>query len=165
MRNTVVIFLLGTLLISSCSTDKSSDNPDNSILGTWNLTALTIDEATASDEEEFGQDILNMLTASDCYLVSLSFNEDLTLVTEDASNYLEIGVNPGGTGLDVPCPSQRDMETTTYVYADGVLTFIDDNQQTVSVDLTISGSTMTMAAQELDVQNFNAGGELIFTKR
>ncbi|WP_297762700.1 lipocalin family protein [uncultured Muriicola sp.] len=165
MRNTVVTFLLGALLISSCSTDKTSDNPDNSILGTWDLTALTIDEATASDEEEFGQDILNMLTASNCYLVSLSFNEDLRLVTEDASNYLEIGVNPGGTGLDVPCPSQRDTETTTYAYADGVLTFIDDTQETISVALTISGSTMTMAAQELDVQNFNAGGELIFTKR
>jgi hypothetical protein len=165
MRNTVVIFLLGIILISSCSTDKASDNPDNSILGTWDLTSLTIDEATASDEEEFGQDILNMLSASNCYLVSLNFNENLTLVTEDASNYLEIGVNPGGTGLDVPCPSQRDMETTTYTYADGVLTFIDDNQETISVDLTISGSTMTVAAQELDVQNFNAGGELIFTKR
>jgi len=165
MRNTVVIFLLGILLISSCSTDKTSENPDNSILGTWDLTALTIDEATASDEEEFGQDILNMLTASNCYLVSLSFNEDLTLVTEDASNYLEIAVNQEGTGLDVPCPSQRDMETTTYTYADGVLTFIDDNQETISVDLTISGGTMTVAAQELGVENFNAGGELIFTKR
>ncbi len=165
MRNTAVIFLLGVLLISSCSTDKSSDNPDNSILGTWDLTALTINEATASDEEEFGQDILNELSASDCFLISLSFNEDLTLVTEDASNYLEIGVNPGGTGLEVPCPSQRDMETTSYTYADGVLTFIDDNQQTVSVNITISGSTMTIAAQELDVENFNGGGELIFTKR
>lgn len=165
MRNTLVLFLIGTLLISSCSTDKSSDNPDNSILGSWDLTALTLDEGTATDEEEFGQDILNMLSASNCYLVSLSFNEDLTLVTEDASNYLEIGVNPGGTGLDVPCPSQRDMENTTYTYADGVLTFIDENQETVSVNISISGSTMTMAAQELGVENFNAGGELIFTKR
>lgn len=165
MRNTLVLFLIGTLLISSCSTDKSSDNPDNSILGSWDLTALTLDEGTATDEEVFGQDILNMLSASNCYLVSLSFNEDLTLVTEDASNYLEIGVNPGGTGLDVPCPSQRDMENTTYTYADGVLTFIDENQETVSVNISISGSTMTMAAQELGVENFNAGGELIFTKR
>jgi hypothetical protein len=165
MRNTAFIFLLGTLLISSCSKDKSNDNPDNSIVGTWDLTALTIDEGTATDEEEFGQAILNMLTASDCYLVSLSFNADLSLITEDASNYLEIGVNPGGTGLDVPCPSQRDMNTTTYSYVDGILTFVDENQETVSVELTISGSTMTMAAQELGVANFDAGGELIFTKR
>jgi len=165
MRKIVVILFLGSLLISSCSTDKTSDNTDNSIIGSWDLTALTIDEATASDEEEFGQDILNMLSATDCYLITLTFNEDLSLVTEDASNYLEIGVNPGGTGLDVPCPSQRNMETTTYVYEDGVLTFIDDNQETVSVNLSMSGSTMTMAAQELDVENFNAGGELIFTKR
>lgn len=164
MRNTVV-FLLGILLISACSTDKSSDNPDNSIVGTWDLTALTIDEGTASDEEEFGQDILNELSASQCYLVSLSFREDLTLVTEDATNYLEISVNPGGTGLEVPCPSQMDSDTTTYVYADGVLTFVDDNQETITVNVSISGSTMTIAAQELDVQNFNAGGELVFTKR
>ncbi|WP_246019937.1 lipocalin family protein [Muriicola soli] len=165
MRNTLVLFLLGGLIISSCSTDKVDGTSPDAILGTWDLTALDIDQQTASDEEEFGQVILSELSAENCYLVSLTFNQDSSLITEDASNYLEIGVNAGGTGLEVPCPSQRDTETTTYTYADGVLTFVDENQATVSLNVTIDGRTMIISAQELDVENFNAGGELIFSKR
>jgi hypothetical protein len=165
MRIYNLLFAVGMLLIFSCATDKMDDNASNSIVGSWNLTALNIDEGTASDEEEFGQDILNVLSAENCYLVTLTFNEDLTMVVEDASNYLEIGVNAGGTGLEVPCPTQKDTETTTYTYAEGILTFTDDAQQTVTLEVSVAGSTMTIAAQELGVENFNAGGELIFTKR
>jgi len=165
MRNTIVLFLSISLFFLSCSTDKVDGGSSTAILGTWDLTALDIDDGTASDEEEFGQVILDELTATNCFLVTLTFNQDLTLVTEDASNYLEIGVNPGGTGLEVPCPSLRDTQTTIYTYADGVLTFVDENQVTVSLDVSISGNVMIISAQELDVENFNAGGDLIFTRR
>ncbi|MEY8019404.1 hypothetical protein AB8P51_01115 [Muriicola sp. SD30] len=165
MRNTYVLFLLIVLLFSACSTDKMDDGSSDSILGTWDLTALDIDQQTATDEEEFGQVILSELTSEDCFLVSLTFNQDLSLVTEDASNYLEIGVNAGGTGLEVPCPAQRDTQTTTYTYSEGVLTFVDENQVTVSLDVLIEGNEMVVSAQELDVENFNAGGDLIFTRR
>ncbi len=149
----------------SCSTDKMADSASASILGTWDLTSLDIDQGTASTEEEFGQQILDELSAADCYLVTLTFNEDLSLVTSDATNYLEIGVNSQGTGLEVSCPSQRDTYTTSYTYAEGVLTFIDENQQTVSVNVTIDGNVMVVSAQELGVENFDAGGELRFTRR
>ncbi|MBT8281619.1 MAG: lipocalin family protein [Muriicola sp.] len=165
MRNTLVLFLVGGLILVSCSTDKMDGTSADAIVGTWDLTALDIDQQTASDEEEFGQVILSELSAENCYLVSLTFNQDLSLITEDASNYLEIGVNAGGTGLEVPCPSQRDTETTTYTYSDGVLTFVDENQATVSLNVSIDGGTMIISAQELDVENFNAGGELIFSRR
>ncbi|MEZ2415995.1 hypothetical protein ACA086_13615 [Muriicola sp. E247] len=165
MRNTYVLFFLASLLFSACSTDKMNEGSSDSILGTWDLTALDIDQQTASDEEEFGQVILSELASEDCFLVSLTFNQDLSLVTEDASNYLEIGVNAGGTGLEVPCPSQRDTQTTTYTYSEGVLTFVDENQVTVSLDVSIEGNEMVVSAQELDVENFNAGGNLIFTRR
>jgi hypothetical protein len=141
------------------------DSTAASILGTWDLTALDIEPGTATTEEEFGQQILDELTAAECYLVTLTFNEDLSLVTQDATNYLEIGVDIQGTGLEVSCPSQRDSYTTAYTYADGTLTFIDENQQTVSVNVDIVGEVMVISAQELDVENFNAGGELLFTRR
>ncbi len=149
----------------SCSTDKMADTASESLVGTWDLTALDIDEGTATTEEEFGQQILDELSASECYLVTLTFNENLTLVASDATNYLEIGVNSQGSGLEVSCPSQRDTYTTVYTYADGVLTFVDDNQQSVSVNVTINGNIMVVSAQELGVENFDAGGELLFTKR
>ncbi|NER09534.1 lipocalin family protein [Muriicola jejuensis] len=165
MIKKAIFYMVFGLFLSGCSTDKMADASTDSILGTWELTALDLNEGSASTEEEFAQDILDLLSASNCYLLTLTFEEDGTLVTTDATNYLEIGVNGQGTGLEVPCPTQRDTYNSTYTYAEGVLTFIDENQQTVSVEVTISGNVMVLSAQDLDVENFNAGGNLLFTKR
>lgn len=165
MKKMAVVYLLLGMLVLSCSTDKMADASAESIIGTWQLTALDINDSSASTEEAFAQDILDVLSATDCYLLTLTFNEDLTLVTQDATNYLEIGVNSSGTGLDVPCPAERDTYTTSYTYVDGSLSFTDENQQTVTVDAIISGNTMVISASDLDVENFNAGGNLVFSRR
>ena len=165
MKKKALYFFSIGLFFIACSTDKVAEISSDSILGTWDLTALDIQEGSASAEEQFGQDILDDLSASGCYLVTLTFNEDLTLETQDATNFLEIGVNSEGTGLEVPCPEQRETRQTAYTYADGVLTFIDENQQTVSVNVSISGDLMVISARELDVDNFNVGGNLLFSKR
>lgn len=166
MKRNIYLLLLATAVMFSCSEDKESTDADaNSILGTWDLTALVIDEATATDDMEMGEDLLNFLTAQNCYIVTLTFNEDLSLLTENSANYIEINVNAQGTGLDVPCPSRSDSDDTVYTYENGVLTFIDDNQETVTIDVSITGNTMIMSAQELGVDNFDTGGELVFTKR
>lgn len=153
------------IFLTSCSTDQMADASADAILGTWELTALDINEGQATTEEEFAQDILNILSASDCYLLTLTFNEDLTLDIQDATNYLELGVDGLGTGLEVPCPTQRDTFTTTYTYADGVLIFVDENRQSVSAEVSISGNVMVISARQLDVENFNTGGELLFSRR
>ena len=165
MKVKAILYVILGLFIISCSTDKEMQAEADTILGTWDLTALELDEGTATTDEEFGQQILSVLSASDCYLLTLTFNEDLSLETQDATNYLVIGVNSSGTGLEVPCPAERDTNTTMYTYAEGVLTFIDENQQTVSVNVSINGNIMVVSATELDVENFNSGGELIFTRR
>jgi len=166
MNRNLYLLLLATVMLFSCSEDKeSNDAAANNILGTWNLTALEIDEATATDDMEMGEDLLNFLTALDCYIVTLTFNEDLSLLTENSVNYIQINVNQSGTGLDVPCPTEKDEDTTVYTYENGVLTFIDDNQETVSVAAVITGNTMVISAQEFGVDNFDTGGDLIFTRR
>ncbi len=165
MKKKVMLYVLMGMMVISCSTDKMADATSGGIIGTWDLTALEINDGSASSEEAFAQDILDILSASDCHLLTLTFNEDLTLVTQDATNYLEIGVNGSGIGLEVPCPSQRDTFTTPYIYAEGTLTFTDENQQSVTVDVVISGNTMVISAQDLDVENFNAGGNLVFSRR
>jgi hypothetical protein len=142
-----------------------ADGSPGSIIGTWDLTALDVTDGSGSAELEFGQEILNSLSASGCYLVTLTFNEDLTLLTQDATNYLEISVNSLGTGLDVPCPGQRDTNETTYTYSDGVLSFTDGNLESVTVEVSINGDVMTIPAQDLGVENFNSGGDLRFTRR
>ena len=165
-RNLLMLFIVAAVTIS-CSSDK--DDPQGSdesnIEGTWDAYELVVDNDTASDDEKNGRDILNFLTAKDCYILSLTFNQDLTVITENSVNYLEINVNGSGTGLDVPCPTESDSDSSTYTYDGGVLTFVDANAQTVTVDVSISGNTMTVDAADLDIPNFNAGGQLKFIRR
>ena len=166
MKRRLYLFLMATVVMFSCSEDKiATETATNSILGTWNLTGLEIDEATATDDMEMGVQLLNFLTALDCYIVTLTFNEDLSLLSENSANYIQINVAPGGTGLDVPCPVEKDTDTTVYTYENGVLTFIDNNQETVAVAVVITGNTLVMSAQEFGVDNFDTGGDLIFTRR
>ena len=153
-------------LSTSCSTDKDNDgNSSDSIVGTWDATALQIDNATASDDAKNARDILSFLTARDCYIMTLSFREDLSVDTENSVNYLEINVNSDGTGLDVPCPTQSDMESSTYTYENGILTYIDSDMQSVTVAVEIDGNMMLVDAQDLDIPNFNDSGQLVFVKR
>jgi hypothetical protein len=164
-HNLVLLFVLTTLLFS-CSSDKDDVvQEESSIVGSWELTALQVDNSTASDEEKYAQDILSFLSAMDCSIMTITFNADLSVITEDSGNYLEINVNPGGTGLDVPCPTQKDTSVGSYIYESGVLTYIDETEMETTLNVTISGNTMSVSAAELDFANFNDGGELIFTKR
>lgn len=164
IRKSAVLFLI-TILIYSCSTDKDNEGETNSIVGTWDVTELRIDESTASDDAKNARDLLDFLNAIDCSILTNVFSENLSLVTQNKGNYLEINVNEEGTGLDVVCPTQMDTETTTYTYADGVLTVTDENSETVTINVAISGDTMTIDAAELDIPNFNDGGELVFKRR
>lgn len=165
--NRYLSLLLGVVLFGfSCSTDKDEDgNTSDSIIGTWDATALQIDNATASDDAKNARDILSFLTARDCYIITLHFHEDLTVETEDSVNYLEINVNPDGTGLDVPCPTQSDMDSSTYTYESGILTYVDSDQMTVTIEVEINGNTMLVDAQDLDIPNFNDSGQMVFTRR
>ena len=159
------LVVLSTIALFACSSDKEGGIDSNSILGTWDLTALQIDENNATTDEEFGKEILDFLTAEDCYIITLTFNADLSVISESSADYLQINVNPGGTGLDIPCPTQKDTDESTYTFDGETLTYIDDSLETVTVNVQFSGNTMVISAVELGIDNFDTGGELVFTKR
>jgi len=165
--NRYLPLLVAMLLLGfACSTDKDGDGEaSDNIVGTWDASALEIDNATASDDAKNARDILSFLTARDCYIITLRFNEDLTVETEDSVNYLEINVNQDGTGLDIPCPTQSDMDSSTYSYDNGMLTYVDSDQQTVTIEVDINGDTMRVDARDLDIPNFNDSGQLVFIRR
>lgn len=161
-----LLYVLAAFLVFSCSSDKVEDVVDaSSIIGTWEATNLMINNETASDDAKNARDILNFLTAKDCYILSFTFNSDLTVTAQNSSNYVEISVNSAGTGLEIPCPTDSDTEASTYTFDGMVLTILDGNGETVNVDVTIDGDTMAVDAADLDIPNFNDSGELIFTKR
>ena len=165
MLRKICLMLMTAGFLFSCSSDNEKEANPNDILGTWDLTALQIDENNATTDEEFGKEILDFLTDQQCYIITITFNEDLSVVTENSGNYLEINVNPGGTGLDIPCPTQSDTDTSTYTFDGETLTYIDDSLETVTVTVRISGNRMTVSAVDFGVDNFDSGGELVFTRR
>ena len=148
----------------SCSSDNDgSTTANNDIVGTWDATELRVDLDTARDEAIFGSQILQVLTNEDCFIITLQFNEDLTAEARSAVNNLDINV--GATGLSVPCPTEFESEVNTYTYEDGVVSFLNENGETVNARVTINGDVMTVNAASLEIPNFNDSGELIFRRR
>ncbi len=153
------------VIFASCSSDAENNKAAANITGTWDATALQIDEANATTDEEFARDILDFLTDQDCYILTFTFNEDLSVIAENAVNYVEINVNAGGTGLDIPCPAEKDTDVSTYTFDGEVLTFVDGGGMEVSVGASISGNNLLLDASDLDIPNFNSGGTLVFNRR
>ncbi|PIF00877.1 MAG: hypothetical protein CR994_04300 [Maribacter sp.] len=160
----LLVLLMFTVL--SCSSDKEDNALDEAlIVGTWDATRLTVDDGTANDGAKNARDILDFLTAKDCYIISFTFKSDLSVTAHNSSNYIEINVNSAGTGLDIPCPVESDVEESTYEFDGSVLTLVDSEGGTILVDVEIDGDTMVVDASDLDIENFNEGGELIFIRR
>ncbi len=163
-RNLIACFLISALLFS-CSTDQENNTEDtsetNAIIGSWRAVEFKAAEGSGSNVN-LGADILQNLTNEGCYILTFNFNEDLTLVAENAVNYLEINATP--TGLEVPCPTQKDTDQGTYTYDGSILTIVDSNSETVMVNVMVEGSIMSANASELDIPNFDGEGSLIFEK-
>lgn len=164
MKFRMVGLLLVSIMVFSCSSDKDeSNNSNTSIIGTWDATELVVDLDTASDDAIFGSQILQVLTKEDCYIISLTFNQDLTAVASSAVNNLE--VNVGSSGLSVPCPTDFDSEANTYTFEDGVVSFLNEDGEMVNASVSISGDIMTVNAASLEIPNFDESGDLIFRRR
>lgn len=164
MKRNLLLLFLASGLIFSCSKDDKDDPQvaQNNIAGEWQATELQIDNNTAGDDAKFGRDILAYLTERDCYILKFNFNADLSVTAENGAPYLSI--NASSTGLEVPCPTESDTSMSTYTYDGAVLTIVDTEGETVLVDVTISGTTMTVDAADLNIENFNDEGQLIFER-
>ena len=163
MKSRILLLFLASGFIFSCSGDDTKTQ--NSIVGEWQATELQINNATASDDARFSKQILDFLTERDCFILTFNFKADLTVTTENYSDYLNITRTP----LNIPCPTESTTTTSTYTYDGSVLTIIDENGKTIIVEVTISGDTMTADASDLDLENFidkfNDQGQLIFKRK
>ncbi|MCK0190600.1 hypothetical protein [Arenibacter sp. F20364] len=159
MKFKLLLLFLVTGLFFSCSDSDDDNSKEDSIVGVWQAYELKVNNDTASDDEKNARDLLAYLTAKECYVLSFEFKVDLTVTIENSVEYLE------RDGFDIPCPTEKDTETTVYVYEDGKLTYTDEDQQAVVVDVTIDGDVMTLDAADLDIPNLSAGGQLIFKRK
>lgn len=165
MKRNIFLLLVSTTLLFSCSTDdnKQDDaNDENQIIGAWQAREFKAADPNSSNVN-IGAEILSNLTAEDCYILTFTFNEDLSLVAESSINYLEL--NFSATGLEVPpCPTESDTETSTYTYDGTTLTTVNTEGAIVKVKVSIEGDIMSADATDLDLPNFDGEGELIFEK-
>lgn len=162
-RNLLSLFIIAALTFScSKDEDKNSDvDPEIAIVGSWRATEFRATDANSSNVN-LGAEILANLTAEDCYILTFTFNQDLSLIIESAVDYLEI--NATATGLEVPCPTQTDSDTSAYTYDGTTLTTVDANGAIIMVKVAINGDSMSADAADLDIPNFDGAGELIFEK-
>ena len=167
--NRNIFTLLGLLLmLFSCSSDKNDAETQeeislNAIIGTWDATELIIDNENASDNTKLAKGILDLLADKNCYVVTLEFNEDLTAKAKNSASYVELDLS--GTSFEVPCPTQSDVQTSTYEFDGKVVTTIDADGNTLMIDVSIEGDVMTVDATDLEIPDFTDSGELIFVKR
>lgn len=158
---TLLIFTLVCAVLSSCSKD-AIDGDGDSIIGIWQLSEYKRDTNGGTNNVNLGEDILNILNANNCVLVTFEFKDDDSLEIVNSVNYLQI--NAGLTGLIVDCPTEKDTNISAYTYDDGVLTYKDKNDVNISAKVSVEGNTLTINAEDLDLPNFDESGELIFKK-
>lgn len=164
MKSKLCTLIVVSVFIWSCSSDnKDSSGSKNDIVGTWDATALNVDMNTASDEAQLGQQVLNFLSNNNCFIITLQFNEDLTAEARNAVADLDVSI--GASGFTIPCPTEFEIETNTYTYSDGVVSFLNEDGKTVNALVSISGDIMTVNASSLEIPDFDETGELVFKRQ
>ena len=163
MKSLKSALVASLFVVASCSNDNSGADPV-SIVGTWDAVELQLDESTATEDELLASDFLEILTANDCYVLSVVFTESGTATTENALNYLDLSGLATGN-FDIPCPQQADSESASYTYEDGQLTITDAQGQTTVVAARISGAFLTMDLDGSVFDDVVSQGQLIFRKR
>jgi len=121
MKRNLFILFISSFVLFSCSTDENNqddiDDPSTAIIGSWR--AIEFQAADPNNSTlNLGAEILNNLTAEECYILTFIFNSDLTVMVENAVNFVVPNATPNG--LSVECPTQSNTESSTYTY-DGTL--------------------------------------------
>ncbi len=166
MKSKLIGFLCLAVMMFSCSSDKDeSNNGNDSIVGVWDATELNVDASSASDEAIIGSQILKLLSNDDCYIITLTFNEDLTAEAKNGVAEAISSASFGAGGLVVPCPTDFEVVSNTYTYSSGTISFLNEDGETVNVSVSINGDTMTVDAQSLQLPEVNEPGELVFVRR
>ncbi len=161
-----IVFLIAavTMMSYSCSTDEENnemmEETVSNLVGEWNLTDVNF-EGQSDIELNLAAEIIDRLADEQCYLVTFEFNADGTATATDRINFVE--VNAGPTGLDVPCPTQSNTESSTWSLAGNQLTFINAEMEEETIEISLEGNTMILAGEAVDAQNY-AGAQAIFTK-
>ncbi|KQC30045.1 lipocalin family protein [Flagellimonas eckloniae] len=165
MKKNIALLFLTAFLIFSCSSDSSddTDTPEgDTLVGTWVLTDLTVDSGVDDDDLDFAKEILLFLQGEGCDIVTFTFNESGTLMSDSKINNLSINVGVGG--LDVPCPTESDEEDSLWVLDGDQLTISREGEEDQVITIQLEGNTLIIPGESVDENNY-AGADAVFTKQ
>ena len=142
---------------------QGQDIMDSELVGVWLMTDLRFDESLNNDQLEFAKQILDYLNANGCDLVVLTFNEDGTANSADKIDLLSINVGVGG--LEIPCPAESDMESSTWSLDGDQLTLVTADMEETTITITLEDeNTLVIDGADIDPNNYQ-GAEAVFTKQ
>ncbi|MEO9513047.1 MAG: lipocalin family protein [Flavobacteriaceae bacterium] len=165
MKKNIALLFLTAFLIFSCSSDSSddTDTPEgDTLVGTWVLTDLTVDSTVDDDDLDFAKEILLFLQAENCDLITFTFDESGTLMSDSKINNLSINVGVGG--LDVPCPTESDEEGSLWVLEGDQLTISREGEDDQVITIQLDENTLIIPGESVDANNY-AGADAVFTKQ
>ncbi|TKD66602.1 lipocalin family protein [Flavobacterium sp. ASW18X] len=165
MKKNFFLSAFAALVLFSCSNDEDDSGMDSlavsPIVGTWLMTDVQIEEENSTQLNLF-EEIVDALNAESCALLTFEFDAEGSVTATDKISFLE--VNSGPTGLDVPCPTQSDTETSVWRLEGDQLTFINEDLEEETITVQIDGDTMVVAGNEFDDENLTEA-TIIFTKQ
>ncbi|MEE9363873.1 MAG: lipocalin family protein [Cellulophaga sp.] len=162
MKRIFLLLLTVVTLNFSCSSDKEENNSEqDNIVGTWQISKVNID-ATASGELEFAKGIIDLLLSKNCNLLEFTFNANGTMVTKSKIDALKVSQNSEGTGLEILCPEETEIEEASWFLKEGKLTITNDQEERV-LNITLTENSLEMEGKDVDAQKYK-GAQLIFKK-
>ncbi|MEM9077800.1 MAG: hypothetical protein AAGC43_12205 [Bacteroidota bacterium] len=162
----ILLFIAIVALSFSCSNDADDNDAtssENQLVGTWALTDLRVDSTLDNDDLDFAQQIVAFLQGIDCDLITFTFNNDGTVTSVDRANF--ISVNVGMNGLDIPCPTESNVENSVWSLEGNQLTFINENLEEETITIAFEGNdTLIIAGADIEPENFT-GADAVFTRQ
>lgn len=148
--------------------DSIDDNTENvvsydNLVGKWLLSDLRFDETLNDDQLNFAKQILEYLIENECDLITLTFNDDGSSVSESKVDHLSI--NAGASGLEIPCPAEVDEAAATWTLEDDQLTLTDEAMEERTITIVMEDeNTLVIDGADVDENNYN-GAEAVFIKQ
>lgn len=142
------------------------DDPGNSttgnLIGLWAISGLRFDETLDDDDLEFAEEILDFLTAQECYILTFDFMNDGTVITDSKANFIQANIGVGG--LEIPCPEESEMITAMWSLDGNQLTITDEDLEEETITVTFEDdNTIIIDGSFVDENNYD-GAEAVFTR-
>ena len=163
MKRTLLMLFMASAVLVSCSKDKEDASGEAAIVGTWVLTGVEM-EGVEDTSLLFIKDTFDELLSSGCQLLTLTFNEDGSEITESKIDNISHDVNSDGTGLSVSCPTEKKIDINSWTMEGNVITITDESGSKDVVTINRDGNTFSVSGKDMGDDNL-AEAKVIFTKK